>query len=217
MSKRFVLFDFDGTLVDSRPGLLRCVELAFLEHGIEVPMSQVRDDIGAPFLELFSSYGMSEAVAEACLATYRRHYRDGGMFEASVFDGVSEMLEALRSGGCVLATASSKPTVFVRALLEHFHLDQHFAHIVGAELDGSVSAKHEVVEQALAHLDADPREAVMVGDRRHDVEGARRCGVERTIGAAWGFGTIAELQDAGAWRIAEHPRAVPSSVVDGVI
>jgi phosphoglycolate phosphatase len=207
-AKPAVLFDFDGTLVDSHRGLVRCLQAAFVEFDVIVTDEQVKADIGAPFMALFRSYGMAETDAEACIEVYRERYRSGGMFEADVYEGVPQLLVDLVDDGYMLATASSKPAVFVRALLEHFDLDGHFAHIVGAELDGSVSAKADVVALALDRLRARPEEAVMVGDRHHDVTGARACGVERTIGALWGFGTAAELREAGAWQLADAPADV---------
>lgn len=201
--KNYLLFDLDGTLTDPKEGICTCVQYALASFGIEEPdLDKLEPFIGPPLKDSFQEfYQMSDEQAEAAIEKYRERFRDKGIFENKLYDGVPEMLRALNSKGMFMAVASSKPTVFVRQILEHFKIDKYFKVVVGSELDGTRVNKDEVVEEALKQLfgekPVDKTKVYMIGDRRHDVEGAHACGVE-AVGVTYGYGGMEELKEAKA-------------------
>jgi phosphoglycolate phosphatase len=201
-----ILFDLDGTLTASGPGILASVRHALDRLGEPEPPDEVLGQfIGPPLLDSFEHLcGMDRAQAWAAVLAYREHYAEQGQFQNSVYDGIVETLAALAGAGRVLAVATSKAEVYAASILEHFGLVPFFSTIVGSQLDGTRTAKAEVVAEALARLGTGAGTAVMVGDRRQDVAGARAVGIP-CVGALWGYGSAAELCDAGADALAETP------------
>lgn len=201
-----ILFDLDGTLTDSGPGITRCVQYALRHFGIEEPdTKKLECFIGPPLKEMFMEYaGLDDAQAEEAVAKYRERYTSKGIFENEVYEGIPELLQLCRDKGRILGVASSKPQVFVEQILEHFGLRQYFDVVVGAELDGRRTDKAEVIEEALHQLGCEKnrQNVLMVGDRKHDVEGAAACGLQ-CIGAAYGYGGREELEQAGAVYVAD--------------
>ena len=143
-----ILFDLDGTLTDSAPGITRCVQYALRHFGIDEPdLKKLECFVGPPLKEMFMEYaGFSESQAEEAVAKYRERYTEKGIFENGVYEGIPELLQLCRDRGRVLGVASSKPQVFVEQILEHFDLRQYFEVVVGAELDGTRTDKAEVIE-----------------------------------------------------------------------
>ena len=201
--KKYLLFDLDGTLTDPKIGITTCVQYALKSYGIEEPdLDKLEPFIGPPLKDSFMQfYGMDEKQAEAAIEKYRERFRDTGIFENKIYKGVPAMLRTLKAKGMSLAVASSKPTVFVKRILEHFHIEQYFDVVVGSELDGRLGTKTEVVQEALRQLFPDGQirrdEVYMIGDRKFDVEGARNVRVE-SIGVAYGYGSMEELKEAKA-------------------
>lgn len=199
--KQYLLFDLDGTLTDPKVGITTCVQYALASFGIEEPdLDKLDPFIGPPLKDSFMNfYDMSEKQAQAAVDKYRERFRDTGIFENRLYDGVPKMLRALNEKGMVLAVASSKPTVFVERILEHFHIARYFKVVVGSELDGTRVNKDEVVEEALKRLFGDgPVEkdkVYMIGDRCFDTEGAKAQGIE-SVGVTYGYGSIEELKEA---------------------
>ena len=199
--KNYLLFDLDGTLTDPKEGICTCVQYALSAMGIEEPdLDKLEPFIGPPLKDSFQEfYHMSEEQAQAAVEKYRERFQDKGIFENKLYPGIPEMLRALNSKGMFLGVASSKPTVFVKKILEHFEIARYFKVIVGSELDGPRTNKDEVVAEALQQLFGDKpveRDKVyMIGDRRFDTEGARAQGVE-SVGVAYGYGSMEELKEA---------------------
>lgn len=197
---QYILFDLDGTLTDPREGITKSVQYALAKMGIEEPdLTALEHFIGPPLYDEFRRcYDFDDTQAKQAVAAYRERFSVHGWKENLLFDGVPTMLQTLRAAGKTLAVASSKPTVFVKKILELFEIAPYFDAVSGATLDGSISTKAQVVEQALAMLSVRDREdVVLVGDRMHDVEGARSCAID-CVGVTFGFGGFEELHQAGA-------------------
>lgn len=206
--KKYFLFDLDGTLTDPKVGITTCVQYALHSFGIEEPdLDKLEPFIGPPLKDSFMEfYGMDERQAEEAVEKYRERFSDKGLFENEIYPGIARMLQILSGKGFRLAVASSKPTVFVEKILEHFGIRQYFKAVVGSELDGSRSRKDQVVMEALRQLFGDKpilcNEVYMIGDRRFDVEGARAMRVE-SVGVTYGYGDMEELREAHADYIVE--------------
>jgi phosphoglycolate phosphatase len=208
VSSRLVLFDLDGTLVDSSPGIHASVRFAAAELGLPEPTpEQLQQMVGPPLQDGFALVlGVPVADVPRAVAAYRAHYSAGALLDVAVHDGIPELLAALRSGGATLAVATSKPEVFAVRVLEATGLLPFFAGVHGATLDGTVRHKDQVVAAALA---AHPEggDPVLVGDRSQDVLGAAAHGLP-CIGAGWGPAPDGELHDAGAAVVAAAPEEV---------
>jgi phosphoglycolate phosphatase len=205
---RLVLFDLDGTLVDSSPGISSSVRHAAAVLGLPQPTpDQVRAMIGPPLQDGFALVlGVPAADVAQAVAAYREHYAAGALLDVTVHDGVSGLLASLGVAGSILAVATSKPQPFALRVLEHTGLLASFASVHGATLDGAVRHKDQVVAAALA---AHPggHSPVLVGDRAHDVVGAAAHGLP-CIGAGWGPAEDGELAAAGAAAVAATPADV---------
>jgi phosphoglycolate phosphatase len=208
LSGRLVLFDLDGTLVDSSPGIHAAVRYAAAALGRPEPTApQLRGMVGPPLQDGFALVlGVPVAEVPRAVAAYREHYAAGALLQASVHDGVPDLLAALRAAGATLAVATSKPEPFAVRLLEHTGLLPAFASVHGATMDGLVRHKDQVVAAALA-AHPDGRDPVLVGDRSHDVLGAAAHGLP-CIGAGWGPAEDGELETAGAVAVAATPMDV---------
>ena len=178
----YFLFDLDGTLTDPQEGITGCVQSALAAFGIE---------------ERRDFYGFSEEDAERAAALYRVRFVRQGVFENAPYEGIEDVLSALKAGGAHLAVASSKPEVFVRQILSAFSLEGYFDAIVGAAPDGAGGEKSAVIGRALKALGAGKAETVMVGDRKYDVAGAKANGL-LCVGAGYGFAEAGELEAAVA-------------------
>lgn len=201
--KKYLLFDLDGTLTDPKLGITTCVQYALKSFGIEEPdLDKLEPFIGPPLKDSFMQfYGMNEAQADKAVEKYRERFNDTGIFENKIYDGIPAMLRTLQSKGAHLAVASSKPTVFVERILQHFHIDKYFEVVVGSELDGSRVNKDEIVQEALNllfHYKPIQRSQVyMIGDRKFDVEGAKAHAIE-SVAVTYGYGSMEELKAAKA-------------------
>lgn len=206
--KKYILFDLDGTLTDPKAGITASVQYALHSFGIEEPdLNKLEPFIGPPLKDSFMEfYEMDERQAEAAIEKYRERFSVTGLFENEIYPGVERMLRTLSGKGFCLAVASSKPTVYVERILEHFGIRQYFKVVVGSELDGRRTDKGQVVTETLRQLFGDQPvrcdEVYMVGDRKFDVEGAHAMGVE-SVGVAYGYGGVGELRDAHADYIVE--------------
>ena len=197
---KYILFDLDGTLTESGIGIKRCVQYA-LEH---FNINENNDDklrlfIGPPLFDSFTKrYGLTEEQANKAIELYRVRYREKGIFENRLYEGIKTLLEKLKEEGYILAVASSKPEVFVKKILTYFEIDKYFTAIAGASLDGKLSAKKDVILKALEQLNATDKkdQCIMIGDREHDVKGTISNSI-LCIGCLWGYGSENELKEAG--------------------
>ena len=194
-----LLFDLDGTLTDPMVGITSSVQYALEKFGIHVRyLKELIPFIGPPLAESFQKfYGFSKEDAEKAIQYYREYYAPKGIFENEVYEGIPEMLAHLTEAGFTLLVATSKPTVFARKVLKHFGMEDYFSFVGGSELDGSRTKKAEVISYILKTCGIEAKEAIMIGDRRHDIEGGKACGLE-SVGVLYGYGTEQELTEAGA-------------------
>lgn len=195
----WLLFDLDGTLTDPFEGITRSVEYALNAFGIEVEDRRVLAPfIGPPLVEsLTERYGFSMEDAVAAVAKYREYFAVKGLYENELFEGIPELLSDCRKAGYKISMATSKPTHYARIIAEHFDIARYFDAIHGSSLDGTRITKSSVVAEAVAEEHLDPSRALMIGDRRHDVEGAGEHGI-RTVGVLYGYGSREEHTAAGA-------------------
>lgn len=206
--KRYVLFDLDGTLTDSRPGIVNSIVYCLKHFDIEVEDTEsLRPWLGPPLVESMERYyGFDREKALLGVLKYREYFDEKGIFENSVYPGVREMLEALKSAGYLIYMATSKPEEAARRIAAHFELDHYFDYIGGASDDANRSEKADVISYVLSVTGVENRsEAVMVGDRKHDIIGAVENGLE-SIGVLYGYGDENELKKAGAGRIVKDPQ-----------
>lgn len=208
LTRRLVLFDLDGTLVDSTPGIWASVRAAAAALGLPEPTpGQLRGMVGPPLQDGFALVlGVPPDHVPRAVAAYRAHYSAGALLDATVYPGVPGLLAALVGAGATLAVATSKPEPFAVRLLAHTGLLSSFASVHGATFDGTVRHKDQVVAAALA-AHPDGERPVLVGDRAHDVLGAAAHGLP-CIGAGWGPAPPGELADAGAAVVAATPAEV---------
>ena len=207
--RQVVLFDLDGTLSHSEPGICGTLKLAIAQVGLPVPSDEaLRTAIGPPFTTGLPDIGIPAELVDDVTIAYRAIYEHTGLFDTSLYDGVVELLDELADRGCTLCVATSKPETSALRVIEHFGLTDRFKVIGAASDDYLLHTKADVIASVLDRLGLVGGEGiVMVGDRRYDVEGAAAHGID-TIGVLWGYGSLGELEEAGAWAIAEHPSDV---------
>lgn len=199
MHYQSVLFDLDGTLTDPREGITRSIQYALGKLGIDEPdLGKLEHFIGPPLLKAFMQfYDFDEAKAWDAVNFYRERFKVTGLYENRVFDGVTPLLETLSGQGRELYIATSKPWIFAREIARHFDFDRHFKVIYGSELDGTRTDKVDLIAHLVAEEGLDPSTTLMIGDRKHDLIGAKRNGLDAAA-VGYGFGSLEELS-------AEHP------------
>ena len=213
-----ILFDLDGTIINSEEGVTKCVQYALKSFGIEEnDLTELKCFIGPPLETMFrEKYGMTKEKAWEGVQKYRERFNVIGIFECELYDGIAEAIRKLKEKGYVIALASSKPETSCRRILEYFSLTEYFDMIVGSTLDGSISTKQEVLEELgrrMAHLNIPKEEMCLIGDTKYDVMGAKEFGI-RCIGVSYGFGTREELQEAGAECICDTVEEVCAYIED---
>ena len=209
-----VLIDLDGTLSDPAVGMVSCVKHALGKMARVAPSDdELKKYIGPPLEDTFAKIlGTVEAQTIArAVRLYRERYSAEGLFQNTVYPGVPGALKALEEGGAKLYLATSKPQVFAERILAHFGLAGHFRGIYGSGLDGARSNKAELIAHLLKSESIPAAVACMVGDRSHDVVGAKANGV-RAVGVLWGFGSKDELLSAGAAALCEAPEQLPEAI-----
>ena len=198
MKYDIILFDLDGTLTNPKEGITKCVQYALGKMNIiEDDLEKLVPFIGPPLMQTFKeTYQLTDEDANKALAYYRERFSTVGLYENAVFPGIPELLEKLTAQGKTLFVATSKPTVFSVRILEHFGLQKYFQAIIGSNLDGTRVEKNEVIEYLLSELgDHDSAKVLMVGDRKHDIWGAQKNGID-VVGVGYGYGSAEELSSA---------------------
>lgn len=199
----YLLFDLDGTITDSATGITRCVEYALNYFGIQVSdLHDLLPFIGPPLLDSFKEfYHFTDEQAVIATEKYRERYKDKGIYENELYPGIEELLAQARQNGKTVILATSKPEIFARRILDYFKLSDYFSFIAGSGLDGSLHTKTDVINYILqSNKIADLSSVIMIGDRKHDIIGAKNAGID-SIGVLYGFGDYDELSEAGATHI----------------
>lgn len=198
-----ILFDLDGTLTDSSPGIINSIVYALGKYNISVENTDsLKRFLGPPLHESFRDfYDFDDAKAMEATSFYREYFTDKGILENNVYHGIRELLQDLKNNGKRLLVATSKPQLFTDRIMEYFDLAKYFEFIVGSNMDGTRSKKAEVIEYALKSCNIEDKSCVvMIGDRMHDIIGAKTVGID-SIGVEYGYGDYDELASAGATNI----------------
>lgn len=210
MEKQQILFDLDGTLTDPMIGITKSVQYALRAYGIQVErLEDLCPFIGPPLRDSFMKYyGFSPDQATEAIWKYREYFSVTGLYENKEYAGIKEMLAALRDEGKKLYVATSKPELFAKKILEHFQMAEYFTFIGGASMDETRVKKGDVIGYVLEENQiTDLSQVVMVGDREHDVIGAKEAGIE-SVGVLYGYGSREELEEAGANEIVSTVEAL---------
>ena len=212
MKYKYYLFDLDGTLTDPGIGITNSVMYALEKFDIHVSdRKELYPFIGPPLVDSFEKYfGFDEKQAFQAVEYYREYFREDGIFENAVYEGIPEMLSELKSRDAKVALATSKPYEFSVRILDHFDLHQYFDFVGAATMDGRISRKADVIRHLLDSLGGIEKASVlMIGDRDQDIEGAKANDLQ-SAGVLWGYGSKDELTDAGA----DYLVSVPFEIVN---
>lgn len=207
-----VFLDLDGTLMDSKPGIVMSLRHAFRATGHDrFAEEDLTWMIGPPFQDTFAKIGIVEPTP--VIEAYRSHYQASGMYEAEVYAGVTEMISSLQKGGARLYLATAKPHAYATKITAHFGLAPSFHAEFGPELDGTRGWKGDLLEHALDLTGEAPGASVMVGDRHHDIAAGKQVGMA-TVAVTWGYGQPAEWEGADA--VVQSPADI-SDVIAGIL
>jgi phosphoglycolate phosphatase len=202
-----IFFDLDGTLTDPKPGITRSIQYALQKLDLPVPpQDELTWCIGPPLRASFVKM-LGEGRADLAVSLYRERFGDVGLYENQVYPDIERVLAALKQSHGRLFVATSKAHVFADRIIDHFRLRDFFEHVFGAELDGTRADKGHLLAYALEKTGVDPLRTIMIGDRSHDVIGAKKNGMA-AIGVLYGYGSEHELIEAGASHVCASPRAV---------
>ena len=216
MRYQTILFDLDGTLTESGPGIMNSAAYALRKFGIEVEnVQELSKFVGPPLYASFMMfYGFSREKAEEAVSYFREYFKDKGIFENSPYPGIPELLRRLKASGRRLIVATSKPEHFAIQIADRFGFSEHLDLICGSTMDSSTIEKADIIRNVLKHLPgADKEHMLMVGDRLHDVAGAHACGLN-CAGVLYGYGTREELAGHGADFILESVRELEAFLLE---
>lgn len=211
----FILFDLDGTLTDPKVGITKSVQYALAKYDIKVDdLEELESFIGPPLGESFKEfYSFTDEEARQAIEYYREYFSEQGIFENEVYPQIPRLLEELKKKDKVLIVATSKPTVFAKKILEYFNLENYFDLVMGSNLDGTRTYKAEVIQYAFSELGIeDLNKAVMIGDRKHDVIGGNKNGID-TIAVTYGYGSYEELKDVNPTYFADSIKDILDIIV----
>jgi phosphoglycolate phosphatase len=203
-----IFFDLDGTLTDPKPGITGSIQYALQKLDVPVPtQDNLTWCIGPPLRASFVTLLGGESLADRAVALYRERFADVGLYENSVYPDIERVLATLRQSPRRIFVATSKPHVFAERIIDHFGLRCYFDRVFGSELDGTRVNKGDLLAYAIDTTGVDPSKTLMIGDRSHDMVGAKNNGI-RGIGVLYGYGSEEELIGAGASHVCASPRAL---------
>lgn len=213
---RYILFDLDGTLTDSREGIVRCVRETVAEcGGPQLEEATLLRFIGPPLHDSFIRYcGFSLGQTKEAIERFRLRYEPVGQYENRAAPGMAELMGRLREKGCVLALASSKPVNLCVSICARFGFTPHLSALVGSPPDGDWE-KEDVIREAMRRLGLTAKDApqvLMVGDRKFDVLGAAACGVDCAGVEFFGYAPEGELKEAGAVAVVSTPEELEAFI-----
>ncbi|HOP30548.1 MAG TPA: HAD hydrolase-like protein [Spirochaetota bacterium] len=199
-----IIFDLDGTLTDPGVGITRSIQYALAKYGKTEKTAALYKCIGPPLRDSFCNYfGFTMEQAEEAVSYYREYFSEHGIFENEVYPGIPELLEELKADNRIIYLATTKPVIYAEKILRHFNLFDYFTAVSGSNLDGTNGAKSELIAGIIRNYRINqPVTAVMIGDRKYDIEGAKANGIS-SIGVGYGYGEPGELADAFPDYIAE--------------
>jgi phosphoglycolate phosphatase len=201
-------FDLDGTLTDPKPGITRSIQYALGRLDLPVPSEdELTWCIGPPLHASLSTLTGRDDLATAALAHYRERFSDVGLFENDVYPGIAALLATLSATGRRMFVATSKPAIYAERIVAHFELARHFERVFGSELDGTRVDKTDLLRHALDETGVAAGRCIMIGDRSHDIVGARNNAMT-AIGVLYGYGSEDELRGAGAHHLCTEPAAL---------
>ena len=206
----YILFDLDGTVSDSKPGIISCIKHALDGKGIKHPPAEVFDKmVGPPFSVSMKEFlGLDMPMIEQLITLYRGKYEVDGWRDCRLYDGIVDVFKALKANGKKLAIATSKPLKFTHLMIEGLGLTEYFDFIGGATCDASKETKADVIELVLENLKVDDvSKVLMLGDRLYDIEGAHALGVD-CAAVMWGYGSREEFEEYGADYILDKPEDI---------
>lgn len=209
-----VLFDLDGTISDSGQGITNSVKYSLKKFGIEEnDIEKLNRFVGPPLYASYEKYyGFSHEQAVEAVKYYREYYNAGGIFELRLYDGIIDLLEFLKASGKKIILATSKPEIYAEKIAEHFGFSEYFDNISGALLDGSRIEKDDIIRYALLRVgENDTSKCIMIGDRSYDVLGAKAFNMD-SVGVTYGYGSRAELEEAGATYIVDSAEEIKKIV-----
>ncbi len=197
MSYQNIMFDLDGTITDSGQPIIESVEIALAHFGfVDQPIEKLRKFVGPSLMYSFTEvYGLNEEDATEAVRLYRAHYESGAMYNVTLYDGIVDVIKANAEEGRSNILVTSKPLKFAEKIMEKIGLAPYFTYYAGPDPSDPSSDKSRLINQALEHLNLDPKTCIMIGDTKFDIEGAHGSGVD-SIAVTYGFGTRDELEAA---------------------
>lgn len=217
MGFQYIFFDLDGTITESAPGIIASVRYSLDKMGYPSDdIDTLRKFIGPPLKDSYMRfYGMTEEQTADAICCYREYYAEKGIFENALYDGIIESLQILKDAGMHLVIATSKPEEYAKMIAEHFQFAEYFDEICGATMDEKLVEKADVIAYAMDKLGLNAKDCqsiLMVGDRRHDILGAKANGL-RSMGILFGYGDRTELEEAGSDFLVETPSEVAAKIL----
>lgn len=213
---KYAFYDMDGTVANTCDGIFACTKYAFRKIGapLDDSFESLRRVIGPPLFYAYTEYfGLSDDEAVRAVELYRERYSQIGIFELELYDGIEKSLEALVKNGVTLAVVSAKPQEFIDRITARFGLDKYFAFNVGAAMNDIDASKERLIMRAIDHFGITKKsDAVMVGDRKYDLDGAENVGIDG-IGASYGFGALEELENCKHIYIGNSPKEISEFII----
>lgn len=213
---KIILFDLDGTLSDPKVGITKSVQYALQKMDIdEQDLDKLECFIGPPLQISFADYyHFGEKMTRKAIDLYRERFIEKGMYENELYSTITNLLKSLKEKNATLVVATSKPTVFSERILSHFKIDEYFDLVVGSNLDGTRTAKTEIIQYILDHYHEYPLDDfIMIGDRKHDIIGATSTGID-SIGVTYGYGSFKELTESKPTYIVKSVEQLSGILID---